>query len=85
MKENITEVVTQFSGKQINQYRIQLLEHGLTILGQPNLKEILKEDHAEEVYQAGVNPVSCSSMIMRKIFLLFVKDNGFPALIGGNW
>lgn len=83
-KENITEVVTQFSGKQINQYRIQLLEHGLTILGQPNLKEILKEDHAEEVYQAGVNPVPALQCDNEKNIFAFVKDNGFPALIGGT-
>ena len=83
-KENIKEVVTQFSGKQINEYRGSFLEHGLTILGQPNLKEILREDHADEVYQAGVNPVPALQCDNEESILAFVKRNGFPALIGGT-
>lgn len=83
-KKNIKEVVTQFSGKQINEYRSSLLEHGLTILGQPNLKEILREDHADEVYQAGVNPVPALQCDNEESILAFVKRNGFPALIGGT-
>lgn len=83
-KENIKEIVTQFSGKQINEYRLQLLEHGLAILAQNNLNEILKEDHSNEVYQAGVKPVPALQCDNEDKIFDFVKQIGFPVLIGGS-
>lgn len=83
-KENIKEIVTQFSGKQINEYRLQLLEHGLAILAQNNLNKILKEDHSNEVYQAGVKPVPALQCDNEDKIFDFVKQIGFPVLIGGS-
>lgn len=82
-KENIKYVLTQFSGKQINQYRVALLKHGLHILGQENLEEVLNQDRLEQVINAGVNPVPALETSDLSEVKTFVEKQGFPVLIGG--
>ena len=83
-KENIEYVMTQFSGKQINQYRRRLLDNGLKIIGQPNLAEILQTDIESKVKKANIKPVPFLASTNEKEILQFVKKYGFPVLIGGT-
>lgn len=82
-KENIEYVVTQFSGKQINQYRLPLLEHGLKILGQDNVEEVLCQDRMQQILNAGVNPVPALRSKDKEEVLKFASEHEFPLLIGG--
>lgn len=82
-KEHIKYVITQFSGKQINQYRTELLKHGLKILGQPHVGDILGRNVADLILEAGVNPVPALTTTKLNKIDDFVKQNGFPVLIGG--
>lgn len=82
-KENIKYVMTQFSGKQINQYRLDLIKHGLQIVGQPNLEQLLNGNIAKLISNAGVNPVPALTTVDQDQIKQFVKQNGFPVLIGG--
>lgn len=82
-KENIDYVVTQFSGKQVNQYRRALLEHGLKVLGQDNLKEVLNQDRTQQINQAGVNPVPALTCHDEEQALEFAHEHDFPVLVGG--
>lgn len=69
-KENIKEIVTQFSGKQINEYRLQLLEHGLAILAQNNLNEILKRIILMKYIKQALNQFLHFNVIMKIKFLI---------------
>ncbi|KRM85072.1 carbamoyl-phosphate synthase, large subunit [Lactobacillus hominis DSM 23910 = CRBIP 24.179] len=83
-KENIEYVMTQFSGKQINQYRPALLKHGLKILGQDNVKEVLEQDRTKQILNAGVNPVPALDTKDKQEVLDFANEHEFPLLIGGR-
>lgn len=82
-KENIEYVMTQFSGKQVNQYRTELLKHGLKILGQPHIGDILERNVSDLILSAGVNPVPALNTTEFDKINEFVKQHKFPVLIGG--
>ena len=87
-KENITYVITQFSGKQINEYRKRLLDNGLKIIGQDNLDKILHPEFNTHIKfcleQANIKPVPFETSSNEDKILKFVEKNGFPVLIGGT-
>lgn len=82
-KENIKYLITQFSGKQINQYRQRLLAHGLKLLGQDNLSDVLQQDRKQQIINANVNPVPALITTNRNEVLSFIETYKFPVLIGG--
>lgn len=82
-RENIEYVLTQFSGKQINQYRTELLKHGLKILGQPDIGDLLSRNVTDLILRAGVNPVPALTTTKIDEIDNFVKRYSFPVLIGG--
>lgn len=82
-KENIQYVLTQFSGKQANRYRLPLLKNGLKIVGQPNIEHTLKLDKTKVIENANVNPVPALTTNQPEEVEEFVLKYGFPLLIGG--
>ncbi|MBP2058028.1 carbamoyl-phosphate synthase large subunit [Lactobacillus colini] len=83
-KEDTEYIMTQFSGKQINEYRLDLLKHGLKIIGQPNIGQLLGHNIANLIIKAGVNPVPALITVNESEIDNFVSDHGFPVLIGGT-
>ena len=83
-KEKIKYVLTQFSGKQINQYRERLLQHGLQIIGQPALAQTLRQDLDTYIDEAKIKAVPFLASSDKNEILKFVEEHGFPVLIGGT-
>ena len=83
-KEGIDCVITQFSGKQINQYRHRLLEHGIKILGQENLVNILHQKFSDLFEFKSFKPVPFLLSTNEQDIFNFVQEHQFPVLIGGT-
>jgi carbamoyl-phosphate synthase large subunit len=82
-KENIKDVLLQFSGKQINALAKQLISRGLNIFGNQNINV---KDRIEQVL---LSPLKClkenpliTTTDQRKAND-FIHEHGFPILIGG--
>ncbi|QNQ80423.1 carbamoyl phosphate synthase large subunit [Lactobacillus sp. PV034] len=82
-KENIHCVLTQFSGKQVNQYRQRLLDHNIQILGQENLSEMLHQPFTTLFEAKNFKHVPFLLSKNEKEILDFADKFHFPVLIGG--
>lgn len=82
-KEGIDEVLTQFSGKEINQLRPKLINAGLKLLGQENLISELAKQKIN-VDELPIELVPGEKIYTESQAKNFVEKHGFPVLIGGR-
>lgn len=82
-KENISEVLLQFSGKKASALRQRLIENGLHILGSQvyNLREKIDQLLASPLPHLKRVPILTTKSETKAID--FVNEYGFPILIGG--
>ncbi|MCI1466814.1 MAG: carbamoyl phosphate synthase large subunit [Lactobacillus sp.] len=80
-REQITEVLTEFSGKKVNALRKQLVDAGLKILGQSDLTK--PNWHAVTEPLTFSMPPALRTSDENKAYSFAVKV-GFPVLIGGT-
>lgn len=80
-REQITEVMTEFSGKKVNALRQQLVGAGLKIIGQPDLAK--PNWHAITEQLSISMPPALRTSDENKAYSFAVKV-GFPVLIGGT-
>ncbi|WEV70162.1 carbamoyl phosphate synthase large subunit [Lactobacillus sp. ESL0785] len=82
-KENIQNVLLQFSGKKINALGDKLVKSGLNILGNNSENPIdkIKQILAVPLKSLKQNPLLTTTT--KKEGLSFIQEHGFPILIGG--
>lgn len=82
-KENIKDVLLQFSGKKINALGQTLIDNGLHILGRPdvNPKDNIKRLLRFPIRGLKQNPSLTTTD--KNMAIKFIKAHGFPILIGG--
>lgn len=82
-EEGITDIVTQFSGKQVSALRSALISHGFKIFGQHNIDKILPVDRFSVDEVPGVERVPFLSTESLDEVFKFIDKVGYPVLIGG--
>lgn len=86
-KEQLTTVMTQFSGKMINQFKHHLKQNGLHILGQPDHQTIAidqKQELNRVLEKLDYNGIPGFSTDNPEKACEFSKEIGFPVLVGGK-
>ncbi|WP_338199083.1 carbamoyl phosphate synthase large subunit [Lactobacillus rizhaonensis] len=82
-KEKIKDVLIQFSGKEMNALCKKLIENGLNILGN---KDVNPKDRIEQALTKPVKNLSQNKLLTtvnKSAAQKFIKEHGFPILIGG--
>lgn len=82
-KEKIKDVLIQFSGKEMNALRKKLIENGLNILGN---KDVNPKDRIKQALNKPVKNLSQNKLLTtvnKSAAQKFIKEHGFPILIGG--
>lgn len=82
-EEGITDVVTQFSGKQVSALRLPLMSHGLKIFGQHDIDRLLPISHVDTAKISDVKRVPYLATTDYQAVLAFVAQVGYPVLVGG--
>ena len=82
-KENIKDILLQFSGKKVSALSKQLIDHGLNIIGSeaPRLKENINNLLLNPLH--GLKSVPALNTKDRQKLFKFVSKHDFPVLIGG--
>lgn len=81
-EEGITDVVSQFSGKQVSALRPALQNHGFKLFGQHDIEKIMPLSRFLEK-QEDVNTVPHLATDQYQAGLDFVQQTGYPVLVGG--
>ena len=82
-KEQIKDVLVQFSGKEMNALCKKLIENGLNILGSKNINP---KDRIEQVLTKPLKSLGQNKLITtvdKTEAKNFINEHGFPILIGG--
>ena len=82
-KEQIKDVLVQFSGKEINALCKKLIENGLNILGSKNINP---KDRIEQVLTKPLKSLGQNKLLTtvdKTEAKNFINEHGFPILIGG--
>jgi len=82
-KENIKDVLIQFSGKEMNALCKKLIENGLNILGN---KDVNPKDRIEQALNKplkNLNQNKLLTTVNKSAAQKFIQEHGFPILIGG--
>ncbi|MGN1408135.1 carbamoyl phosphate synthase large subunit [Lactobacillus sp.] len=82
-EERITDVVTQFSGKQVSALRVPLMSHGLKIFGQHDISKLLPISHLDTSKVSDVKRVPYLASSDYQAVLSFAEKVGYPVLVGG--
>ena len=82
-KEDIKDVLVQFSGKEMNALCKKLIKNGLNILGNKNInpKDRIKQVLNKPLKNLGQNKLLTT--VDKTEAKNFINDHGFPILIGG--
>ena len=82
-KEQIKDVLVQFSGKEMNALCKKLIENGLNILGSKNINP---KDRIEQVLTKPLKSLGQNKLlttVYKTEAKNFINEHGFPILIGG--
>ncbi|KRL63620.1 carbamoyl phosphate synthase large subunit [Lactobacillus psittaci] len=82
-REGIKQVLTQFSGKEVNQMRADFAESGLEILGQGDYSQQIA-GQVLNINDSNIAVVPHAKLSQRAQAIEFSKSHGFPVLIGGK-
>ncbi|WP_103751616.1 carbamoyl phosphate synthase large subunit [Lactobacillus panisapium] len=82
-KEQIKDVLLQFSGKEINSLSKRLIENGLNVLGTGDLNPKKRIRQILELPMKTLKQNQLVTTVDRLQAKEFIHDNGFPILIGG--
>ena len=82
-KEQIKDVLLQFSGKEINSLSKRLIENGLNVLGTGDLNPKKRIRQVLELPMKTLKQNQLVTTVDRLQAKEFIHDNGFPILIGG--